>query len=317
MTTTPEAARRLAHARELLSVPTPTLSGRYPVEHDPIRRYCHMVDDTNPAYLDSGAVTPHGRNLCPPSLVPYFALPGPWPPGAPAPFPPLPVGTSRLNVSITTRWRRPVRVGDRLSCRFRYVDVFHKAIRADPDAIWYVLERTIWNADGDEVCTQRDTAVAFTPLDPAPPTPAEEAGTDRGAEQSRTDRPDDLYRLVFRLDARRLMLAVSGSQDLYELHYDVDYARERGQPAPVVSNVFLRAAVDRLVSDRLPDGRLTRLDIRIRRPVLGGDTLVVGLRSADDDGDHTALQIEFATGRGQCATAVAHVQNLRQGARSA
>ena len=31
---------------------TPLYHGRYPVEYDPIRRYCHMVEDDNPLFLD-------------------------------------------------------------------------------------------------------------------------------------------------------------------------------------------------------------------------------------------------------------------------
>ena len=27
---------------------TPLQWGRYPVEHEPIRRHCHMIDDANP-----------------------------------------------------------------------------------------------------------------------------------------------------------------------------------------------------------------------------------------------------------------------------
>src|SRR3989304_8647950 len=52
---------------------TPRTSGRYPVEFDPIRRHCHMVEDRNPLFLEQG--------ICPPALVDYFASRGAWPPG--------------------------------------------------------------------------------------------------------------------------------------------------------------------------------------------------------------------------------------------
>ena len=51
--------------------------GRYPVEHETIRRHCHMVEDTNPMFLDPKYAegTEHGANLCPQSgwLALYFA----------------------------------------------------------------------------------------------------------------------------------------------------------------------------------------------------------------------------------------------------
>ena len=47
---------------------TPLAWGRYPVEHDPIRRHCHMVDDANPRFL--------ARGECPPVMVDYFAAGG-------------------------------------------------------------------------------------------------------------------------------------------------------------------------------------------------------------------------------------------------
>ena len=52
--------------------------GRYPVEHDPIRRHCHMVEDNNPLFIDPkyAATTEFGVNLCPPSgwLALYFEI---------------------------------------------------------------------------------------------------------------------------------------------------------------------------------------------------------------------------------------------------
>ena len=51
---------------------TPLAWGRYPVEHEPIRRHCHMLDDTNPLFFEDGH--------CPPVMVDYFASLGPYPP---------------------------------------------------------------------------------------------------------------------------------------------------------------------------------------------------------------------------------------------
>jgi acyl dehydratase len=62
---------------------TAKAKGRYPVEHDAIRRHCHMVDDNNPLFIDPEYAkgTSHGAVLAPPSgwLALYFASLGPWP----------------------------------------------------------------------------------------------------------------------------------------------------------------------------------------------------------------------------------------------
>ena len=50
---------------------------RYPVEYDPIRRYCHMTGELNPLYLDPDAAArgPYGRVMCPPGFVVYCGSP--------------------------------------------------------------------------------------------------------------------------------------------------------------------------------------------------------------------------------------------------
>ncbi len=135
--------------------------GRYPVEHEPIRRYCHMVDDTNPLYLDPEHAKAQGYrdSLCPAMLVRNFALPGPWPPteaGEMTLRPPTP-GDRAINMGNEVEYLKPVCVGDRLWSRSRIADVFMKAIRLDPEAVWTVTELVISNQDGDDVLVERST----------------------------------------------------------------------------------------------------------------------------------------------------------------
>ena len=42
----------LKEARKLIGVETKPRQALYPVEHDPIRRFCHMTNDNNPLFLD-------------------------------------------------------------------------------------------------------------------------------------------------------------------------------------------------------------------------------------------------------------------------
>lgn len=127
---------------------TPLTWGRYPVEHEPIRRHCHMLDDANPLFLAEGH--------CPPVMVDYFASQGAWPAGdfdilglihrIPTP------GDRLINLNQDFEWFERVRVGDRLGARHRIVAIRQRATRLDPLSVWIRTETTIVN--------QRDQVVA-------------------------------------------------------------------------------------------------------------------------------------------------------------
>lgn len=145
--------------------------GRYPVEHDPIRRYCHMVGDTNPLYLDpdEARAGPYGRVIVPLPLVPYFAGNGPWPRhsvmrerraaspsftyGVPTP------GDRGLNMNTTWTYLQPVGVGDQLRAQVVINDVFTKPVRLDPAAIWIVTLTSIRNQVDEIVMETRNTVL--------------------------------------------------------------------------------------------------------------------------------------------------------------
>ena len=173
-TSTP--AEALAEAKKFIGVESPVLSGRYPVEYDPIRRYCAAADDDNPLFLDPGyaATTRYGDVICPPLFVGYFAVPNGWPPVSDAPdeqngagtlwasAPKVPTpGTRPINLSTEYELLRPVKVGERLSVSTRFADVYIKPIRIDENAFWRVTERTIRTADGEVVAIIRNTGITY------------------------------------------------------------------------------------------------------------------------------------------------------------
>jgi acyl dehydratase len=159
--------------REWIGRASERVAGRYPVEHDPIRRHCHMVGDTNPLFLDPdfAARTRHGGVIAPPVLVEYFAGNGPWPPVQEAPrlMQQIPTRGDRLiNMNQTMEFHRPVRVGDRISSQMVIVDIFEKPIRLDPRAVWIVFESRLTNQDGELVGVVRNTLLTHrTPEDVA------------------------------------------------------------------------------------------------------------------------------------------------------
>ena len=157
-----------------------TSRGRYPVECDPIRRHCHMVDDSNPLFLDPeyARTTEHGEVVCPPSgwLALYFASLGPWS----AVFEPLlPIvptpGKRMVNMSQEVEWFARVKVGDHLSVRRRVADVYQKGISLDPEAVWIVAEAVITNQRDETVCTIRNTLLTHRTPEEVSAAAAEEA----------------------------------------------------------------------------------------------------------------------------------------------
>jgi acyl dehydratase len=136
--------------------------GRYPVEHDPIRRHCHMVEDNNRLFIDPeyAATTEFGVNLCPPSgwLALYFASLGPWPAAFEPLFPMVPTPGKRIvNMSQEVEWSARIKVGDQLSVVRRVADVYQKGITIDPEAVWIVAEAIITNQHDETVCVIRNT----------------------------------------------------------------------------------------------------------------------------------------------------------------
>ncbi len=142
--------------------------GRYPVEHDPIRRHCHMVEDTNPLFLDPAVATEsrHGGVIAPPVMLDYFAGNGAWPPVEEAPRIMLQVptrGDRLINLNQSMEFLRPVKVGDRLSSQVEIADVYEKYIRLDPRAIWIEVETKLTNQDGEVVGIIRNTLLTHRP----------------------------------------------------------------------------------------------------------------------------------------------------------
>lgn len=148
--------------RDWIGKRTPVTPGRYPVEYDPIRRYCHMVEDTNPLFLDPeyAANTRHGGVIAPPTLTDYFASNGAWPPSKEGPRLMMEVptpGDRLINLVNEQEYLKPVHIGDRLSSYMEITDIFIKPIRLDPLATWIVTETRILNQGGEVVAIGRNT----------------------------------------------------------------------------------------------------------------------------------------------------------------
>jgi hypothetical protein len=129
---------------------TPRQWGRYPVEHEPIRRHCHMLEDANPRFLEEG--------YSPPVMVDYFASLGPYPPADYDIFPliraiPTP-GDRLINLNQELEWFQSVRVGDRLGASHKVVAIHQRGTRLDPLSVWIQTETSIVN-QSEELVARR------------------------------------------------------------------------------------------------------------------------------------------------------------------
>ena len=152
-----------AVSREWIGRKTEVVPGRYPVEYDSIRRHCHMVEDTNPLFLDPqyGKASEWGAVIAPPVMTRYFAGAGVWPPQADDQINIIREVPTRgeRNINLSTEWEylQPARVGDHLSSQSEVIDIYEKSIKLDPRSVWIVTEMRITNQDGELVAIGTNT----------------------------------------------------------------------------------------------------------------------------------------------------------------
>ncbi len=161
--------RMLAEAQAYIGRESTLRWSKYPVEHEPIRRWCHMVELNHPRYLDPeyAAATSWGKVECPPPMIPIFASAGQagglsssgpaidWPPATEAqrqaaeasnlqvPTP----GSRGINMGTELEFFKRVFVGDRIGSKNKLVQVYIKPIRIDPEAFWIATDTVYLNQD--------------------------------------------------------------------------------------------------------------------------------------------------------------------------
>jgi 3-oxo-4,17-pregnadiene-20-carboxyl-CoA hydratase beta subunit len=87
---------------------------------------------------------------------------------------------------------------------------------------------------------------------------------------------DELHGFSLELSATRMVLQVSGTQDVYPVHHDPAFARAAGHPDIFLNTAFIRGCLCRLVTDWMgPDGFLKSLSFQMRKPNLRGETIAV------------------------------------------
>ena len=76
------------------------------------------------------------------------------------------------------------------------------------------------------------------------------------------------------INATRVFLQVSGSQDYYPVHHDREFAQASGFDDVFLNTRFLQTALGRAISDWTgPEGRLKKFKMEMRRMISPGDIM--------------------------------------------
>jgi acyl dehydratase len=87
---------------------------------------------------------------------------------------------------------------------------------------------------------------------------------------------DELAGFSLELTVTRLVLQVSGTQDVYPVHHDQAFARSAGHADIFVNTAFIRGCLCRVLTDWMGAGGFLRsLRFQMRKPNLLGETIVV------------------------------------------
>lgn len=77
-----------------------------------------------------------------------------------------------------------------------------------------------------------------------------------------------------KINATRIVLQVSGSQDYYPVHHDKDFAKSTGLEDVFVHTRFLQTALGRVISDWTgPEGWLSKFKMKMQKMIVPGDLM--------------------------------------------
>ena len=92
------------------------------------------------------------------------------------------------------------------------------------------------------------------------------------------------------IDPTRIALQVSGSQDFYPVHHDLDFAKASGHPDIFVNTGFMQGCFNRLICGWIgDDGWLKKFRMEMRRMNIPGDTMTFQGKVSKkfiEDGEH-------------------------------
>ena len=105
---------------------------------------------------------------------------------------------------------------------------------------------------------------------------------------------DSLPGYTLPITSTRCIMASIATKDYYPVHHDPDFARNNGAP-----NIFINTQTYQLLFTRLlgnwiyPDGRISKLTMRMKSMVAAGDTISVGGKVTNIDQESRQVECEL------------------------
>lgn len=214
----------------------------------------------------------------------------------------VPDAPSRLNGGNRCRWYTSVTPDTLLERRTEIADVATKQGRSGTLLIfrlatWYRQAQT-----RDIVATSESTTIRRYPDERADTRPA----ASQGGEGATAHVPDDATEaLRVTPSSRDLIRYAASSNDFYEIHYDHEFAIQRGMPGVVVHGLLKLAYLARTAADWGGDGTVVmEVSASYRGLDLVSEPFTVLVRPSPQDEDHQKqhLQLFGVSARGQLTT---------------
>lgn len=193
----------------------------------------------------------------------------------------------RMFAGGTTRFHRPLAVGDEATCRTRIAGVTHKAGRTG-DLVFVELERTLSQAG--ETClvesqtiVYRDAGGSVAPVERSDPAALEEPVWTPG--------PVHLFRFS------------AVTFNAHRIHYDAPYARtEEGYPGLVVHGPLTASMLCRLAARTAAGRRMSEFSFRAMAPLFADQPIRLRAMPGGDTIEAVALRQDGQTAVAASAT---------------
>lgn len=278
-----------------------------------IRRRLEILAWDCPLHYDERVARQHGYRtlVAPATMLMPWCVPAYWQPGLPRPRMDDPAGVAPLAVCnipapgdvmfasrSETEYFEPVYPGDRITATSTLRELTRKTLTVGNGA-FFVVETTYTKQSGEIAGVELMTFFRYSPPRPDDPPPARREPTrsdtppERAAPQASFDLP---------LTIQRLVMEAGTNRDFAPIHFDTEFARATGAPAPYANTMLLQAMFEAVIRNWMgPAGRLRTLAFDMRSFATAGTTLTAHLvaRSAD----HLAVWIDSDSKRAAIGTA--------------
>lgn len=287
------------------------------IERHWVRAFVEAIEDPNPLWRNSrfARTTAWGSTVLPPTAV--SALDSRFRIRL-RPVTELQWGSGSVNAGLHYRLLKPIRVGDRISCRFRAADVVVKQGRIGP-LVFLSKEHVMTNQRDETVvmgrqtsCTYEGSGLAESRPIPEPRRPERRANAAEGlfVETLRNGSQSELGPGPHFEDVKvgQELAPVSqgpvrtrsqvkwqaSSEDYEEIHYDYVYCRQVGLPDVIAEGKWVYCStIGRMLTDWLGTaGTLSVFSLQFRAPVYMGDFITGHGRVTAVSPTERAVEIE-------------------------